>query len=170
MKMFLLVIAAAITPTAATAATIDLQAMKTGWYAEAGPNPTRHANYFTGDLGSEHRSFFAFSLEHVNGQIPPGHMIASATLLIQNPTSFSPEGVETLGLFQVLTLLAQINSGVNFSTTYDDLGTGPSYGEFDVITNGVPPLLTLTLKPGAVDDLRQTIPQAFTGINLPILA
>ena len=160
MKPLLLAIAVAMAPAAAEAATLNFQAIRTGWYSTEGPNPQRQPNYFTGNLGGTFRSFFAFDLRYLPYRIPAGHTITEATLLIHNPTSASPQGVEILGLFQVLTSIEQIDAGVDFAATYEDLGTGPSYGEVAILAGTGPPMLPITLTQAAVDDLRRRPPGA----------
>ncbi|MBW4512456.1 MAG: DUF4114 domain-containing protein [Scytonematopsis contorta HA4267-MV1] len=81
-------------------------------------------------VGPVFRSVVSFDLRSLSSQV------TSAKLqLLKNRTSGDP--IETLGLFEVTTNTSQLyKSGLVSPEIFEDLGTGRSYGTFDVATGG----------------------------------
>jgi hypothetical protein len=93
-------------------------------------------NFFT-------RSFFTFDL---SGLDLTDVVITGATLSLTRGQYSSPNAFEPLGFFDVSTDAATLNNNSSISDAiYDDLGTGVSYGSFDVSAyNEADALLALT--------------------------
>ncbi|AFY47866.1 RHS repeat-associated core domain protein [Nostoc sp. PCC 7524] len=92
-------------------------------------------NVFTNlPVGPVFRSAVSFDLSSLSSQV------TSAKLqLLKNRTSGDP--IETLGLFEVTTEINQLYTnriGLVSPEIFEDLGTGTSYGTFDVATGGNP--------------------------------
>lgn len=92
-------------------------------------------NVFTNlPVGPVFRSAVSFDLSSLSSQV------TSAKLqLLKNRTSGDP--IETLGLFEVITDINQLYTnriGLVSPQIFEDLGTGRSYGTFDVATGGNP--------------------------------
>jgi len=132
-----------------------------GWYADASPRFAENQNYFTGNLPapsgegpSEHRSFFTFNLAPIDLAT---HRITSASLVLNAELYGGTGDVETLGLFDVSTPAATLSrgSGVN-PTIFADLGTGTTYGTFNVSRESMETLLTFALNLSALRDIVNT--------------
>ena len=112
-----------------------------GWWTpdSSNPNDNSNDNYFVGTCGdscngpgSRHRNFFTFDVSSLTGTV------VSATLKLQR---FYGHGdpTERFGLFGVATPSVTLNQNNGTSQAiYDDLGSGPSFGAFDVSTSGSP--------------------------------
>ena len=104
-----------------------------GWWSDTSSNEFITDNYFTGfSINGEHRSYFSFDLSLLSQEV------ISASLELRRFNCFSSEEQETLGLFDVSTTAAILNNknGVN-ALIYEDLGTGTSYGEFEISVDGL---------------------------------
>ncbi|BAY62588.1 YD repeat protein [Calothrix brevissima NIES-22] len=85
------------------------------------------SNLPTGDVG---RSYLTFDLSRLQGTV------TSAKLQLQRYFG-SGDPTETLGLFDVSTDAATLNNRIGTNAAiFEDLGTGSSYGTFDVSTSG----------------------------------
>jgi hypothetical protein len=120
----------------ASADTISVSALDSGWYDEGGLNHPDNLNYavgYSGEPNPDARDFFVFDLGSVTGTV------IGATLRAYNPSKaegyggdgfVSTSATETLGLFEVSTAIADLRAGVmNPSAIYQDLGTGTLFGE-----------------------------------------
>lgn len=130
-----------------------------GWWTDApGAFTSNSANYFTGTTpvyGSSsdpmhHRSFFTFDLSLLQS------VATGATLSLQYCKYLGDDPFETVELFDVSTDAAALNSlikGTN-AAFYSDLGTGTSYGIFDVFPGGAyTDILNFTLNSDGLADL-----------------
>ena len=103
-----------------------------GWYDNTGANVNPFDNYFTGSpFGGELRSFFTFDLGSLGGTV------TSARLDLQRFDSGDNEASETLEFFDVSANAATLNSAGTDVNIFNDLGTGTSYGSFEVVTDGM---------------------------------
>jgi hypothetical protein len=113
-------------PAVAGTITSVVYATQTGWYENAGSNIVTSqggSNYFVGGDLIEHRDFFVFNLPNTSNVI-------DAWITIFNPTSYNSDARPQLNfsVFDVttpVTTLAAYGGGVS---TWDDLGSGISYG------------------------------------------
>ena len=118
-----------------------------GWWSDTIPNSDTNDNYFTG-LGR--RSFFTFDLSSLSDSA------TSATLKIIRATSGSGNELEeTLELFHVSTDAAVLNNNTGTSMAiFDDLGSGVSYGAFNLPGQGLATdVLMFGLNAAALSDI-----------------
>lgn len=157
-KLGIVLVAMCITVSSVGADEIQLNAVRTGRYDEVdGRNPTGSSNYFTGDGGEEHRSFFVFDTSGLADLIPAGDTVAILILELDTANFSSQDPQETLGLFDVHTPLSTIDAGTNFFNTFIDFGSGASYGE-RVYTDADEQLRReIALNSTAIDDLVTSI-------------
>ena len=100
-----------------------------GWWSDTRINSDDHDGYITGIAADgDHRSFFTFDLSSLS--LP----VISATLELTRFEYWSTAESETLGLFDVSTDAVTLNNNVGTNeSVYNDLGTGVSYGEFEIL-------------------------------------
>jgi len=113
-----------------------------GWMSNGarimnGYNPN-NSDYVAGlaSDGSEIRNFFSFDLSSLSDS----DEIAGATLELTKFQYYSEDSSETYGLFHVDTLAATLNNRLDTrldEVIFNDLGTGVSYGEFEISKSGV---------------------------------
>ena len=112
-----------------------------GWWASAATasNYDSNDNYIVGRCcaggrPSTYRDFFTFDLSRLRG-VP-----IAARLEVTRFISESESPTETLGLFDVSTAAATLNrtGNVQSKAIFDDLGSGTSYGQFQMPTAGDP--------------------------------
>jgi hypothetical protein len=105
-----------------------------GYWSDTLSNYDENDNYslginFSGDFS---RNFFSFDLSTQN--LP----VISATLELTRFNYLSSAESETFGLFDVSTDAATLNNNVGTSESiYNDLGSGVSYGQFEVLSEGL---------------------------------
>jgi len=123
----------------------DLGVDNQGWWSA-----TRNANNSNDNyaLTSTGRNFFTFDLSSLAGPV------ASATVELRRYI-YSGEAAETFEFFDVSTDAATLNNNTGTSAViYDDLGTGTSYGQFEVSSVGTTSqLLHFHLNAAAVADI-----------------
>jgi hypothetical protein len=107
---------------------ITLNAVDRGFY-DGAVYTVGNTNYVVGDPiddEPEYRNFMVFDLSGVTLRI------TGAELILYNPTNGfgSDTGQETYDLFDVTTDIDTLRDGTGGSTTFDDLGTGTSYGSY----------------------------------------
>jgi len=139
-----------------------------GWWSPSGPGPTFDANdnYFLGWTTIAHRSFFTFDISSLAGET-----VTSARLELTRFGSASPDPTETIGLFDVSTDATVLNNNVGTSPAiYADLGTGISYGTFEVgVSGGRFDVLVFDLNGAAVADINASA-GGFFSIGASILS
>jgi len=105
-----------------------------GWWSATRSNATDNTIYFVGSIGGDTlRDFFTFDLSSLTSS----DVVTSATLKLMHGTDSSnlPSGPETIEFFHVSTDAATLNNNVGTSAAiFNDLGTGTSFGSFDVPT------------------------------------
>ncbi len=123
-------LAAAALTAPAVAATLQVTATDSGFYASNGNHTPQNQNYLTGRFDTtERRSFFVFDLAGVSGAV------TGATLNLFNPdvSAFlkgyvSPDPSEALAVFDVSTPISTLTlGGLGLVGVFDDLGTGIQY-------------------------------------------
>jgi hypothetical protein len=117
--------------TAARASVIGIDAIDSGTYQSTGLHDSGIENYLTGTLMNEHHSFFVFDLTGVTAEI------TAATLNLFNPGVapcclgyVSPDSTETFALMDVSTPVSTLVTGGSGVATFDDLGTGTTFGSY----------------------------------------
>jgi hypothetical protein len=140
-----------------------LSAVDSGWYEynpSAIPVPTyihnpSSTNYIAGDLsGMEYRDFFVFDLSGVSGTI------VNAALDIENPPGgyVSADGSETWTVYDVnVTSIANLVGAIDNATSFNDIGSGTSYGSANVVWTGVTTPVNVNLNASAVSALNSAI-------------
>lgn len=112
----------------ATAKTVVLDALDSGWYEADGSHFVAVENYFTGfstSQGQEVRSFIMFDLSGVS------ETVLGARLLLENsnPAGYlSPDPSEMLTIFDVTSSLVALRQGTGGTAAFDDLGSGTVFG------------------------------------------
>ena len=122
-----------------------------GWWSDALPSYDENDNYIIGIgfSGYLFRNFFTFDLSSLS--IP----VISATLELTRFEYVSTAESETFGLFDVSTDAVTLNDNVGINLAiYDDLGSGISYGEFEVSSEGLETdVLSFQLNAAAIGDI-----------------
>ena len=122
-----------------------------GWWSDTRESHDDNDNYATGISPDEEtfRSFFTFDLSSV--YLP----VASARLELTRFEYWSTAESETLGLFDVSTDAAILNDNVGMNLAiYGDLGSGASYGQFEIFSEGLETdILTFELNTAAIGDI-----------------
>jgi hypothetical protein len=146
--------------------TITRNALQAGWYERSGPfigTSEGGSNYFVGALGGEHRNFFVFDLAALAGEI------RSARLNVWQPPmeTFAPHGMrlptgqESYHLFHVATpvnTLLEYGGGQN---TWQDLGTGASYGSRVYTAADAGTLTSIELNAAALNEIESRLNSRF---------
>ena len=121
-----------------------------GWWSDTRVNSDDHDGYITGIVfDGDHRSFFTFDLASLS--LP----VVSATLELRRFDYWSTAPSETLGLFDVSTDAVTLNNNVGTSESiYNDLGSGVSYVEFEILSEGLSTdVLSFELNAAALTDI-----------------
>jgi hypothetical protein len=126
-----------------------------GWWADVLANHDDNENYFVG-IGllhqMDHRDFFTFDL----GSLPAAPVVSATLRLTRFGSSTANEATETLAFFDVSTDAATLNQNDRLDLgIFADLGSGKSYGVFDV--PGMGPdmdVFEFALSPAALADIQ----------------
>ena len=136
----------------ANASLIEINAQNAGWYNQLGLHTTGNPNYIAGnveysigamDYSFIYHNFFVFDVGNIN------EPITSATLQFH---SYEVKGIGTYNLFDVLTPpeMLDINTADSVDT-FNDLGTGTTFGSFDANPDKSFQTLQLTLNQSAIN-------------------
>jgi len=123
-----------------------------GWWCDKHPNYDENDNYATGIHPLEDASFHNFFSFDLSSLTSP---VISAKLELTRYTYASYWDSEVLGLFDVSTDAVTLNNNrvINL-TIFNDLGTGVSYGEFEVYSEGLSTdVLSFELNAAALTDI-----------------
>lgn len=125
-----------------------------GWWSLEEGNSDTNDRYFVGTTeGTVFRNFFTFDISSL-----PTEPIVSATLQLKRFNSTTVNPTETLGLFDVSTDAPTLNSNTSADAAiFNDLGTGRSYGTFEVSTSfdyNPTEVLSFSLNSVAVADIQ----------------
>lgn len=165
MAVFLATTAAYAVPVTVTTSTNQIQAGvdNQGWWSStATNNNSTNDNYFT--QNEDFRSFFSFDLSGISGTV------TSATLEVRRYNQIrSPL---TLGLFDVTTPAATLittRQDISSPVIFADLGSGISYGTFEVVTGASTDILSFALDAAAVSDINRHVGIDFFSIGAVVL-
>ncbi len=129
----------------------DLGVDNQGWWSDTRDARDENDNYLVGISPYEEsfRNFFTFDLSSL------ALTVTSATLELTRFEYASTEEIETLGLFDVSTDAVALNNNVGTSASiYNDLGSGVSYGEFEILSDGLSTeILSFELNTAAIGDI-----------------
>ncbi len=116
-----------------------------GWWSATSPNSDHNDNYITGGINNNLRCFFTFDTSQLPGGL--GQLINARLDLRRYQSGQTNEAVETLEFFDVSTDAAVLNNNVGPNPAiHSDLGTGTSYGSFDVPGGDPNPDVILSFK------------------------
>ena len=121
-----------------------------GWWSDTREARDDNDNYLTGiSFDGDHRSFFTFDLSSLS------LVVTDALLELRRYQYQSSADSENLGLFDVSTDASILNNNVGTSfDIYNDLGSGISYGEFEIFENyNEDEILSFELNSAAVADI-----------------
>jgi len=124
----------------------DAGVLNQGWWSATRSNTDSNDNHYTGVAGSDSlRSFYTFDLSQLVGTV------TNATLRIQRGDQGGNVNVK---FYDVSTTASVVNtnSGVS-SAIFDDLGTGNSYGSFQVSDGAFNTYLSFSLNAQALTDI-----------------
>lgn len=137
------------------AATVTINTSGAGWYQNDGLTTTPTNNIIVGwnatTTGKTYNNWTQFNLSSLAGQ-----NITSATLTFRgnNGTYVGNDTSETLGLFGFGGSINSLTNNQWSTANYDDLGSGPSYGQTVVNkTSGQLGAITITLTAQAIADM-----------------
>jgi hypothetical protein len=134
-----------------------------GWWAASVPNVATNATYLTGTHWQvTRRGFFSFDLSGLAGRVE------SVRLEVNRGRANSTDASEVLEIFDVSTGAAALNAGGADPAIFEDLGSGRSYGRFEVSTGGSPgDVLGFDLGPAAAEDAEAALGGWFSvGLSL----
>ncbi|MEZ6073567.1 MAG: hypothetical protein R3C10_25635 [Pirellulales bacterium] len=120
-----------------------------GWWSEETDATDDNANYVVmGPDGNAFRNFFTFDLSRLSGTVD------TATLRLTR-FGFSGGAVKTIEFFDVSTPADEVNANVGLnSAIFADLGSGTSYGSFDITgPDNYDDVLEFQLNPAALTDI-----------------
>jgi hypothetical protein len=138
----------------ASANTLTLNAIGSGWWDSTGSHTATNPNYIAGLYTNEYRDYFVFDLAGIS------QPITGATLLVFNPSGgySSADPTETYAVFDVSTPIATLQaSGTGRTDVFADLGTGAAFGTRDVsaIDNGQ--IVSIDLNSTAINSLNAAL-------------
>lgn len=132
------------------------------WSSTATNNNSSNDNYFTGD-NDTFRSFFSFDLSNLSGTFK------SATFQVRRydqPTAL------TLGLFEVSTpasTLITTRTNIQDAAIFADLGSGDSYGSFNVAPGSSNDILSFTLNEAALSRINAAVGSGYFSIGAAVI-
>jgi hypothetical protein len=130
----------------ASAGLMEVINSDSGWYDAGGTHVPVNQNYIAGNgFGSTFHNFFVFDLAGISGTV------TSATLqLFASEVSASA----TYSLFDVTTSIASLTAGgTGLVGTYNDLGSGVSYGSTGILTSQEDQVIQITLNASSLSDI-----------------
>ena len=126
-----------------------------GYWSDTLSNYDENDNYAIGinPLGDLSRNFFTFDLSSLT------FPVISATLELTRFNYLSSADSETFGLFDVSTDAVTLNNNVGTSESiYNDLGSGISYGQFEILSDDLSTdVLSFELNAAAISDINAAI-------------
>ena len=126
----------------------DTNTNNQGWYANNIATQDANDNYLTGKLGiSDYRSFYSFDLSGLSG------VVTGATLRIRRGSQ-TASATAQLNFWDVNTEASVLNKNDDINLdTFNDLGTGFSYGSFALGSGGFSDVLSFNLNAAAWADI-----------------
>jgi hypothetical protein len=133
-----------------------------GWWSATLDNWNGNANYAVGIAeGVELRDFFTFHLASVRSRVIFARLEISART--NDGDALGGDPIETLGLFDVSTPARRLNLNRGADEDiFTDLGSGVSYGSFEVDTLASPDVLSFRLNQKAIRDINRHRGQYFS--------
>lgn len=124
----------------------DAGVLNQGWWSATESNSDSNDNHYTGAIASGSlRSFYTFDLSQLVGTV------TSATLRVQRGDQ---SGNVNLKFYDVSTAASVVNNNVGISSSiFNDLGTGNSYGSFQVSDGAFSTYLSFGLNAQALTDI-----------------
>jgi Fe-S cluster biogenesis protein NfuA len=130
-----------------------IDAMDSGWYSSTDIHNPNNTNYVVGNCpncasSNDFNNWFVFDLSGTSG------LVTGATLALENPLGYgSGDPTETYEIFAVSTSITDLTAGIGGVGTFDDLGSGISYGSYQFTSAdtapigvvGTIPLVTISL-------------------------
>jgi hypothetical protein len=142
---------------------IEIGAIDSGWYTDSGFHGPDNTNYVVGECYLPQcpnlvifRNFFVFNLSGISGEI------LSASLVIENPMNGynSNDPSETWTIFEVNTpISALVAGGSGLTDIYEDLGSGPMFG--NAVVTPTSSLVQVDLNQAGIDALNAKIGEQF---------
>jgi len=103
---------------------------------------------------AEFRSFFTFNLQPIDFST---QRVTGASLVVNGVEYLGNEAVETLGLFSVSAPAAALNHNTGLDAAiFADLGTGATYGTFQVPRYPADSILTFALNAAGLSDIMRS--------------
>ena len=140
----------------ASAATITLSAVETGFYDSVGQSLSAGQWFVGTSQNREYHDYFVFNLSGITDTI------VGAVLQAYNPSTatgdlgngyVSPDPTETMALWNVTSTAATVTGHLGGLTVYDDLGGGTQYASRTVSAADNGTLVSFTLNAAALADL-----------------
>ena len=147
------------TSLAASSATLTINAIDRGWYDDTGWHQPDNLSYGAGEeVIFRYRDFFVFDLTGVNAYT------TSATINIYSPVSpdqffdgyQSADPFETYVLYDISTDVGDLTDGSGGVSAYMDIGTGTSYGSYNVSATDNGQIVSITLNADALLDINSS--------------
>lgn len=142
------------TPITITTAQGELQSgvANQGWWRSDGSHNLNNANYILGQIGgSTYRNFFTFDLTTLTGPVTSAVLQLNGFTPFGSPACSSPNTTESYGLFDVSTDATTLNTTSGPDTgIFNDLGSGTSYGTFNVNVGSCTNTLQFTLNANGI--------------------
>ena len=132
-----------------------------GWRTESTDQPQYRGGFRTGWTTHDgkpllSRGYMVFSLQPVLNSTPWNYRVVGAELELSRVTYLSPDAVETLGIFDVTTPVATLESRFDADPAiFSDLGSGVQYAAVTLSAGGND-RMTIPLNADAVRDIRRT--------------
>ena len=139
-----------------SSASIIVNATDSGWYDDTGWHQPDNLNYAVGEeVAYIYNNFFVFDLSGVS------ETVTYAVINIYSPESpaqffdgyQSMDPFETYALYDVSTDIAVLTSDSGGVEVFQDIGTGTSYGEYDVSAADNGQFVSITLNADALDNI-----------------
>jgi len=140
-------------------ASLTVNATDSGWYDDTGWHQPDNLNYAVGEeVVFIYHNYFVFDLSSVSATV------TSAVINIYSPESpaqtfdsyKSMDPFETYVLYDVLTDISVLTSDTGGVAVFEDIGTGTSYGGYDVSAADNGQFVSITLNADALADINNT--------------
>ncbi|MEO8328787.1 MAG: hypothetical protein ABI586_02165 [Candidatus Nanopelagicales bacterium] len=127
-----------------------------GWWSDRTRGRNRNDNYIVGKCCHAHyRDFFTFDLSQIGRHVVRADLRVFSASIKGGPFDF--------GLFDVSTSAAAVNHNVGRNLAiFEDLGTGDSYGTYEISRDQQHEWLNLRLNHAAISDMNDSLGKYFT--------
>lgn len=129
-----------------------------GWYAGNGTHSSSNTNYIVG-YENNYRAFFGFDVTGLQGRVQ------SASLQLFTYDVSSPQGSETIQLFDVTTAASTVFAGGTNAAVWNDLGSGTLYGSATVSGSQDNTLINVSLNSNAVSAINASGQYFLIGVS-----